>query len=174
MLRDHGQPRKYYHDIEGFNGRLDAIQAGILDVKLKHLGSWNKSRQAAADTYRELFSSGPEEIVLPFVPSWSEPVYHLYVIRTESRDALQAHLASAHIDTGIHYPIPLHVQAAFSSLGYKTGDFPVAEEAAAQILSLPMYPQLRRDQQERVGEAIGEFGAVEADADHGSQLVGQI
>jgi dTDP-4-amino-4,6-dideoxygalactose transaminase len=174
MLRDHGQPRKYYHHIEGFNGRLDAIQAGILDVKLKHLASWNKSRQAAADTYEELFSSGPEGIVVPFVPSWSEPVYHLYVIRTEKRDALQAHLASAHIDTGIHYPIPLHNQAAFSSLGYQTGDFPVAEAAAAQILSLPMYPQLRREQQERVVEAISEFSSVEVHADDSRQLVGRM
>jgi dTDP-4-amino-4,6-dideoxygalactose transaminase len=174
MLRDHGQPRKYYHDIEGFNGRLDAIQAAFLDVKLRHLASWNKLRQAAADTYRELFSSGPEGIVLPFVPSWSEPVYHLYVIRSESRDALQAYLASAHIDTGIHYPIPLHVQAAFSSLGYQNGDFPVAEEAAAQILSLPMYPQLRREQQQRIVEAIGDASGVEANTDDSHQLVGQI
>jgi dTDP-4-amino-4,6-dideoxygalactose transaminase len=173
MLRDHGQPRKYYHDIEGFNGRLDAIQAGILDVKLGHLTSWNKSRQAAADIYRELFSSGLEGVI-PFVPSWSEPVYHLYVIRTQNRDGLQAHLASANIDTGIHYPIPLHVQAAFSSLGYHLGDFPVTEKAAAQILSLPMYPQLRRDQQEWVVDSVSEFSSVEEHAHDSRQLVGQV
>jgi dTDP-4-amino-4,6-dideoxygalactose transaminase len=174
MLRDHGQPRKYYHDVEGFNGRLDAIQAGFLDVKLKHLASWNQLRQAAADTYRELFSSVPKEIVLPFVPSWSEPVYHLYVVRIEGRDALQAHLGSADIDTGIHYPIPLHLQAAFSSLGYQAGDFPVAEKAAAQILSLPMYPQLRCEQQQRIVEAIGGVSGVEANTDDSRQLVVQI
>lgn len=174
MLRDHGQPRKYYHDIEGFNGRLDAIQAGFLDVKLKHLANWNKLRQAAADTYRELFSSGTEGIVVPFVPSWSEPVHHLYVIRTNNRDALQAHLADADVDTGIHYPIPLHVQAAFSNLGYQAGDFPVTEETAAQILSLPMYPQLRRTQQQRIVEGIGEFTGVEANTDDSRQLVGQV
>ncbi|HTS05643.1 MAG TPA: DegT/DnrJ/EryC1/StrS family aminotransferase [Candidatus Eisenbacteria bacterium] len=174
MLRDHGQPRKYYHDIEGFNGRLDAIQAGILDVKLKHLADWNKLRQAAADTYRELFSSGPEGVILPFVPAWSEPVYHLFVIRTEERDALQAHLASAQIDTGIHYPIPLHLQAAFRSLGYRNGDFSVTEGAAAQILSLPMYPQLRSEQQERIVEAIAEFSASESESAGSRQLVGHI
>jgi dTDP-4-amino-4,6-dideoxygalactose transaminase len=173
MLRDHGQPRKYYHDIEGFNGRLDAIQAGFLDVKLRHLASWNKLRQATADTYKELFSSAPKTVTLPFVPSWSEPVHHLYVIRTEGRDALQAHLASAGIDTGIHYPIPLHLQAAFSTLDYKPGDLPVTEEAAAQILSLPMYPQLRREQQQRIAEAIGEFRGVEANTDDSRQLVAQ-
>lgn len=173
MLRDHGQPRKYYHDIEGFNGRLDAIQAGILDVKLKHLTQWNKLRQTAADNYRELFSSGPDGIIQPYMPSWSKPVYHLYVTRTEHRDALQAHLAGSGIDTGIHYPIPLHVQAAFSSLGYQAGDFPVTEEAAADILSLPMYPQLRRDQQQRIVAAIREFGNVEAITNDSRQLVGQ-
>ncbi|MGH9432790.1 MAG: DegT/DnrJ/EryC1/StrS family aminotransferase, partial [Terriglobia bacterium] len=135
MLRDHGQARKYYHEVEGFNGRLDAIQAGILDAKLKRLPAWNRLRKAVAGTYSELFSSTPEGIVLPFVPSGSEPAYHLYVIRTDDRAGLQARLASARIDTGIHYPIPLHLQEAFSHLGYKCGDFPAAERAADEVLS---------------------------------------
>jgi len=174
MLRDHGQPRKYYHDIEGFNGRLDSIQAGILDVKLKRLASWNSLRRAAAETYRELFSFGPEGIVLPFVFSWSEPVYHLYVIRAQNRNGLQAHLASANIDTGIHYPIPLHLQAAFTDLGYQAGDFPITEEAAGEILSLPMYPELRSDQQKRIVAAISEFSEIKADTDESRQFVGRL
>jgi len=158
MLRDHGQARKYYHDIEGYNGRLDAIQAGILDVKLRHLPAWNNLRREAANTYGELFAADAEAgIVLPYVPENSEPVYHLYVIRTDDREGLQAHLAARQIDTGIHYPIPLHLQSAFAHLGYKSGDFPAAERAAAQILSLPMYPQLRREQQEQVVRAISGF-----------------
>jgi len=173
MLRDHGQARKYYHEVEGFNGRLDAIQAGILAVKLRHLPAWNRMRQAAAAAYRELFSSTPGGLVLPFVPSWSDPVYHLYVIRASDRAALQSHLASHHIDTGIHYPIPLHLQAAFRSLGYKSGDFPVAEQSAAQVLSLPMFPQLRRDQQQRVVETTAEFIASQPDANYSVELVGQ-
>jgi dTDP-4-amino-4,6-dideoxygalactose transaminase len=174
MLRDHGQAHKYHHDIEGYNGRLDAIQAGILDVKLKYLPAWNSLRREAAGTYRELFSTTlDEEIVLPFAPSWSEPVYHLYVVRSDDRDGLQAHLASGHIDSGIHYPIPLHVQTAFRNLGYKSGAFPAAEEAAAQVLSLPMYPQLRREQQQRVVDRVGEFIAAKVDTFCNRQLVEQ-
>lgn len=173
MLRDHGQARKYYHEVEGYNGRLDAVQAGILDVKLKHLPAWNSLRQEAAGAYRELFPSPLEGIILPYVPSWSDPVFHLYVIRTGQRAALQSHLASSHIDTGIHYPIPLHLQAAFHNLGYKIGDFPVAEEVSTQVLSLPMYPQLRREQQDRVVEQIVEFLSLKLDVDDARQLVDQ-
>jgi dTDP-4-amino-4,6-dideoxygalactose transaminase len=157
MLRDHGQSRKYYHDIEGFNGRLDAVQAGILSVKLKRLPEWNRLRQGAASVYQESFSNDRTHVVLPFVPAGSDPVYHLYVIRTDRRSELQAHLSANYIDTGIHYPIALHLQTAFQSLGYQRGDFPAAEQAADQILSLPMYPQLRSDQQEKVVEAIRAF-----------------
>jgi len=174
MLRDHGQPVKYYHDIEGFNGRLDAIQAGILNVKLQHLAGWNKFRQAAADIYRKIFSSESYRIVQPHAPSWSEPVHHLYVIRTENRDALQAYLASVGIDTGIHYPVPLHVQAAFRRLGYAAGDFPITEKAAGQILSLPMYPQLQPEQQQRIAQAIGSFNNAEALAGDNRELVGKV
>ena len=164
MLRDHGQAKKYYHEVEGFNGRLDAIQAAILSVKLRHLAVWNRSRREVAKVYQELMTPPPEGVVLPSVPSWAEPVFHLYVIRTPDRDRLQSHLADAHIDTGIHYPIPLHLQTAFQNLGYRAGDFPVTEAAAEQILSLPMWPGLHRVQQERIVEEIRQFASVEQSA----------
>lgn len=161
ILRDHGQSRKYYHDVEGYNGRLDAIQAGFLSVKLKHLAAWNSQRRRVAESYGELFDVAriDHRIGTPFVPEWAEPVYHLYVIRCGRRNDLQAHLSANQIDTGIHYPIPLHLQAAFASLDYGPGDFPVAESAASEILSLPMYPQLRPEDQRRVVHAIAEFAS---------------
>jgi dTDP-4-amino-4,6-dideoxygalactose transaminase len=162
MLRDHGQPRKYYHDIEGYNGRLDAIQAGILTVKLKHLTKWNEQRRQVAGVYDELLQAIPG-VVTPHVPKWAEPVYHLYVIRTPHRNSLQEHLSASHVDTGIHYPIPLHLQLAFRNLGYQPGDFPATETAAAEILSLPMYPHLRPEQQGQVFQAIREFCSAGVD-----------
>jgi len=150
MLRDHGQAKKYYHDIEGYNGRLDAMQAGFLHVKLRHLAKWNAQRQERAAEYNRLFANCDGGITLPYEPSWSRAVYHLYVIRTEDRDGLMAHLQKAGIGTGIHYPIPLHLQKAYSPLGYSTGDFPVCEKVAPQIASLPMFPQLTAEQQARV------------------------
>ena len=159
MLRDHGQAKKYYHDIEGYNGRLDALQAGILTVKLRHLAEWNRRRQEAARRYDEMLSS-VEGVVVPHQPAWSRGVYHLYVIRVPDRAALQKHLAEAQIDTGIHYPVPLHLQKAYQYLGYKQGDFPVTEKVASEILSLPMYPQLEAGQQRRVVEKIAESVAV--------------
>ena len=156
MLRDHGQARKYYHDLEGYNGRLDSIQAGILSAKLKHLPEWSEQRRARAAHYNELFAAANSGIVPPYEPSWVRAVYHLYVVKARNRDDLMKQLGSVGIGTGIHYPIPLHLQKAYASLGYKTGDFPVAEDAAGQIVSLPMFPQLRADQQERVvSEAAG-------------------
>jgi dTDP-4-amino-4,6-dideoxygalactose transaminase len=160
MLRDHGQSKKYYHDLEGYNGRLDAIQAGILSVKLKHLTSWNEQRRECARLYNDLFTSMAGSITTPHVPSWSRPVYHLYVIRTPFRDELQKHLTEAGIGTGIHYPIPVHLQLAYASRGWKRGDFPVTEYAAEQILSLPMFGGLKADQQRRVTEAIAEFAQI--------------
>ena len=154
MLRDHGQAQKYYHDVEGYNGRLDAIQAGILRVKLKHLAGWTEMRRAAADRYGELLADSDAKMTLPYEPAWSKAVYHLYVVRVENRDALMQQLASVGIGTGIHYPIPLHLQKAYESLGYKKGDFPVAETVAAEIVSLPMFPQLREDQQKRVASEV--------------------
>jgi dTDP-4-amino-4,6-dideoxygalactose transaminase len=154
MLRDHGQAQKYYHDLEGYNGRLDAIQAGILRIKLRHLTAWNEKRRECARRYRDLFGTADPEIRLPYEPSWAKAVYHLYVVRVQNRDELQKHLAEAGIGTAIHYPIPLHLQKAFADLGYRKGDFPVCEGAAADILSLPMYPGLRFDQQSRVAQQV--------------------
>jgi dTDP-4-amino-4,6-dideoxygalactose transaminase len=157
MIRDHGQVRKYYHDIEGYNGRLDALQAGLLRVKLKHLARWNEQRRACAAIYRDLLAPLSDCLGIPVEPAWSRGVYHLYVVQHSDRQGLQAHLSAKGIGTGIHYPIPLHLQKAYRGLGYRSGDFPVAESAANRISSLPMYAQLRLDQQERVAEAIAEF-----------------
>jgi len=162
MLRDHGQAKKYYHDIEGYNGRLDAIQTGILSVKLKHLPDWNAKRRERASEYKRLFAASEGEIQAPFEPSWSRAVYHLYVIRTSDREGMMNHLKKAGIGTGIHYPIPLHLQKAYASLNYRLGDFPVAERVAAEIVSLPMFPQLTADQQARVTEEIMAFTAKTA------------
>jgi dTDP-4-amino-4,6-dideoxygalactose transaminase len=153
MIRDHGQAKKYYHDMEGYNGRLDALQAGLLTVKLRHLAEWNRKRQEAAKRYHEMLAT-IEGVVAPYQPEWSRPVYHLYVIRVQDREGLQKHLAAAKVDTGIHYPIPLHLQKAYENFGYKQGDFPVTERTASEILSLPMYPSLTSSQQHHVVQSI--------------------
>ena len=160
MLRDHGQSRKYYHAVEGYNGRLDAIQAGILRVKLQHLARWNHQRRQNAECYDELLAAMAGSVVVPYRPSWSRPVYHLYVIRVPYRVELQEHLTAAGIGTGIHYPIPIHLQAAYAALGWKRGDFPASEESAEQILSLPMFPGLGSEDQHRVAEVIAEFASL--------------
>ncbi len=153
MLRDHGQAEKYYHDVEGYNGRLDAIQAGILSLKLQRLSEWNNQRRQRAQIYRELLCS-VDGVVLPVEPWWAEAVYHLFVVRIQDRQGLQDSLKAAGIGTGIHYPIPLHLQKAYRNLGYRQGDFPVAEQVASEILSLPMYPQLTRSEQETIVQAL--------------------
>jgi dTDP-4-amino-4,6-dideoxygalactose transaminase len=157
MIRDHGQAKKYYHDMEGYNGRLDSIQAGWLSVKLRHLAKWNESRRALAHRYHELLAEAKDAIAIPMEASWTKGVYHLYVVRVQGREALQAALAEAGIGTGIHYPIPLHLQKAYAHLNHKQGDFPVTERVAAEIVSLPMYPQLKESQQDEVGRKIKEF-----------------
>jgi len=156
MLRDHGQAQKYYHDIEGYNGRLDALQAGLLHAKLAHLAKWNAQRRERAAEYSRLFAAA-DEAVAPFEPSWSRAVYHLYVIRAEDRDGMMSQLKKAGIGTGIHYPIPLHLQKAYAAMNYRPGDFPVTEKAAAEIVSLPMFPQLTAPQQARVVEEVVNF-----------------
>jgi len=161
MLRDHGQAKKYYHNIEGYNGRLDSLQAGLLSVKLRHLAEWNRQRREAAARYNQMLSS-VDGVVTPHQPSWSRPVHHLYVVRVADREGLQKHLADAKIDTGIHYPIPLHLQKAYEAFGFKKGDFPVTEKVAMEILSLPMYPQLQPTAQTRVVQKIQEFAPVGA------------
>jgi len=154
MLRDHGQAQKYSHEIEGYNGRLDAIQAGILRAKLKHLAEWNQKRRRCARRYGELFRPQNDKIILPHESPLNKAVYHLYVIRVKNRDQLQSHLAEANIATQIHYPTPLHLQRAYATMGYKEGDFPVAEKAATEILSLPMYPQLEPQQQKVIAQEL--------------------
>lgn len=157
MIRDHGQARKYYHDIEGYNGRLDSIQAGWLSVKLRHLAKWNESRRALAHRYHELFADAKDTMVVPVEAEWTKGVYHLYVVRVADREALQAALADAGIGTGIHYPIPLHLQKAYEGLGYRKGSFPVSEKVAGEIVSLPMFPQMAHEQQNVVAEKALEF-----------------
>lgn len=154
-IRDHGQAKKYYHDIEGYNGRLDAIQAGLLRVKLNHLEEWNQKRRQAATIYNNLFGE-MNEIIIPIEPKWSKGVYHLYVIRVKDRDKLQTHLSEKGIATGLHYPLPLHLQKAYEHLGYKKGDFPITEKVASEILSLPMFPGLTEEQQKYIKEKIKE------------------
>ncbi len=154
MIRDHGQAKKYYHDIEGYNGRLDSLQAGILRVKLQYLTKWNESRRGHARKYNELFAKAGANVVTPQEPSWSKGIYHLYVVQVEDREALQKALSQENIDTGIHYPVVLHLQKAYSELGYRAGDFPVSEKAAERILSLPMFPGLSDAQLASVVDAV--------------------
>jgi dTDP-4-amino-4,6-dideoxygalactose transaminase len=158
MLRDHGQSKKYYHDIEGYNGRLDAIQAGFLQVKLRKLAGWNEQRRKCASVYdQQLASLGDDGVVLPVQPTWAKSVYHLYVIQVPRRDELRAYLADEGIGTGIHYPIPLHLQTAYQGLGFQKGAFPISEKVATEILSLPMYPHLQIDQQQQVVGKVQKF-----------------
>jgi dTDP-4-amino-4,6-dideoxygalactose transaminase len=156
MLREHGQAKKYYHDLEGYNGRLDAIQAGFLRVKLRHLDRWTEQRRSAAAWYTEQLSSTPN-VTVPFEPMHSKAVYHLYVIRTENRELLANDLKSHGIATGLHYPLPLHLQKCYREWGYAAGSLPNAERAAAEILSLPMFPGLTGAQQQKVAVAINSF-----------------
>jgi dTDP-4-amino-4,6-dideoxygalactose transaminase len=140
--------------MEGYNGRMDAIQAGLLRTKLTHLAKWNAHRRERASEYNCLFATAEESVVSPFEPSWSRGVYHLYVIRVDDRNGMMSRLKEIGIGTGIHYPIPLHLQKAYASLNYERGDFPVCEQVSGQILSLPMYPQLSAEQQARVAREV--------------------
>ena len=169
MLRDHGQARKYYHDIEGYNGRLDAIQAGFLKVKLRHLESWNESRRAAAAIYRTEFEKADMGELPPYEPKWAKGVYHLYVVRVAEREDVMKKLAEAGIGTGIHYPVPLHLQKAYRELGYQEGCFPVAERMAKEVLSLPMFPQLMGEQRRLVVDSMA--GILRAGALHAHGMV---
>lgn len=155
-LRDHGQAKKYYHDVEGYNGRLDAMQAGFLHAKLAHLDKWNRQRRERAAEYNRLLA-GCSAVRIFAEPSWSRSVHHLYVVRACNRDGLMKRLNAAGIGTGIHYPIPLHLQKAYSELNYRAGDFPVTERLSEEILSLPMFPHLTSAQQARVVDEILTF-----------------
>jgi dTDP-4-amino-4,6-dideoxygalactose transaminase len=156
MFRDQGQSEKYHHDSYGHNYRMEAIQGAVLGVKLKYLPQWTAQRRAVAGKYRQLLGD-LEQVSLPKEMPYAKHVYHLFVIRARRRDDLKAFLEQKGIGTGLHYPIPLHLQKAFQHLGYKKGDFPVAEKAADEILSLPMYPELTDQQIEYVCDSIREF-----------------
>ena len=161
MLRDHGQSTKYHHDVEGYNGRLDAIQAGILQIKLGRLASWNDERRRIAQRYKDLLAS-IDGITVPFEPEWCRAVYHLFVIRTKHRDALQSYLGRRGIATGLHYPVPLHRQKAYASAQFSTDSYVIAEHAAREILSLPLFPGMTEQQQEKVVQGIRDFMHTQA------------
>jgi dTDP-4-amino-4,6-dideoxygalactose transaminase len=166
VLRAHGMRRRYYHDEIGWNSRLDSLQAAILEVKLRYLPKWNQQRRDLGVRYDQLFldakltaSTVKEGIVLPFTDARATPIFHQYVIRTPRRDELRQYLADREIGSEIYYPLPLHQQTSLASLGYKHGDFPISEAAAAEVLALPMYPELREDEQQTVVETIAAFYA---------------
>jgi dTDP-4-amino-4,6-dideoxygalactose transaminase len=156
VLRNHGQTSKYVSSEPGWNSRLDELQAAILRVKLKHLEGWTRARQERAAEYtRRLVEI--RGVMPPLVSEGYEHVFHQYTIRVEKRDELQRSLQENRIGSAVYYPMPLHLQPIYASLGYKKGDFPHAERAAQEVLSLPMYPELRMEQVDRVTRAIGEF-----------------
>ncbi len=156
MLREHGQRSKYYHDAEGYNARLDAWQAAVLRVKLPHLDAWNAGRRAAAGWYREALA-GIDGVDAPFEPDWAEGNYHLYVIQAEDRDRLREYLATVGIGTGLHYPLPLHLQRAYEHMGIERGALPVAESLAERLLSLPMFPGLSEEDVGYVADHVRHF-----------------
>lgn len=155
-LRDHGQAQKYIHTMIGWNARMDGLQGAILDVKLKYLDTWTKARRKNARLYKQLISK-IDGVVVPEEADYARHVYHVYAIRVQNRDELLNFLKEKDIHCGIHYPIPLHLQQAYASLGYRKGDFPVAEKCAAEFLSLPMFPELTSEQIEFVVEQIKIF-----------------
>ncbi|MEY4918089.1 MAG: dTDP-3-amino-3,6-dideoxy-alpha-D-galactopyranose transaminase [Verrucomicrobiota bacterium] len=154
-LREHGSTVRYYHDEVGFNYRMEGIQGAVLGIKLKHLAKWTSERQRVAKRYAELLADTP--LQLPTQPSYAESVWHLYVVRHPQREELKKHLEANGVGCALHYPLPLHLQKCYASLGYKPGDFPNAEKAAAQCLSLPIYPELTEEQILRVVEVVKSF-----------------
>lgn len=152
LLRDHGSEQKYRHDVIGYNFRLEGLQGAVLGVKLKYLDGWNELRRQHAATYRELLADAL--VALPQEMPYAEHVYHLFVVRTERRDDVQSALAAADIATGIHYPVPIHLQPAYSDLGHTPGSFPESERQAATVLSLPMYPELTNVQLTHIADAV--------------------
>jgi dTDP-4-amino-4,6-dideoxygalactose transaminase len=153
MLREHGQSRKYYHDMEGYTGRLDAIQAAVLRLKLRHLADWNRARRENAAQYTKQLAGVPGVTVVTEA-EYAQSVYHLYVILVDDRDGLQKFLAVKGVGTNLHYPLPLHLQKAYAHRGFKKGDFPVSERTAARLLSLPMFAELTPPQIEYVVDGI--------------------
>ena len=166
VLRGHGMRRRYYHDEVGWNSRLDSLQAAILEVKLRYLPQWNQQRRDLAARYDRLFrdanltgSCVKEGVVLPFTDPRATHIFHQYVIRAPRRDELRQYLTDRQIGSEIYYPLPLHEQTSLASLGYRQGDFPISEAAAHEVLALPMYPELREDEQQTVVETIAAFYA---------------
>lgn len=155
MLRNYGEETRYHHVMEGFNSRLDEMQAAMLRVKLRHLNAWNEARRERAQLYNELLRDMP--VRLPFEADWAHHIYHLYVIRLKQRDALQAFLKEHGIGTLMHYPVPVHQQKAYAYWGYMPGAFPEAERACNEVLSLPMYPELPLEAVRRVAKGIVDF-----------------
>ena len=154
-LREHGSTVRYYHDEVGYNYRMEGIQGAVLGVKLKHLAQWTAERRRVAHRYHELLAGTP--LQLPREAGWGESAYHLYVVRHPRRDDLKKHLEANGVGCALHYPVPLHLQKCYASLGYRAGDFPVAEKAARECLSLPIYPELTDAQIQRVAEVIQDF-----------------
>lgn len=154
VLRDHGSTRKYEHRVPGYNFRMEGLQGGFLSVKLRHLEAWNQRRRVAAKKFDELLSGFP--VILPGEMPYARHVYHLYVIQAADRDFLRAQLSAAGIETGLHYPIPMHLQEAYSQLGYRAGSFPVVEAVSQRMLSLPMHPDLTNEQIEYVASVLME------------------
>jgi len=158
MLRDWGQDRKYHHVLRGYNYRMEGFQGAILRVKLRHLERWTEARRAIVGKYNLLLvGSGVER---PTEMPWARHVYHVYTLRTDDRDALHAALQTEGIQTGIHYPVPVHLQPAYADLGYARLTLPESEKAADQVLSLPLYPEMTDDQIERVSEALTGLAAT--------------
>ncbi|HTQ50366.1 MAG TPA: DegT/DnrJ/EryC1/StrS family aminotransferase [Candidatus Acidoferrales bacterium] len=154
-LREHGSSVRYYHDEIGYNYRMEGLQGAVLGVKLQHLAKWTQERRRVAHRYHELLADTP--LQLPREAGYAESVYHLYVVRHPRRDELKTHLEANGVGCAVHYPIPLHLQKAYAHLGHKAGDFPVAEKAARECLSLPIYPELTDAQIRRVTEVIKDF-----------------
>jgi dTDP-4-amino-4,6-dideoxygalactose transaminase len=155
-FRNYGSQKRYYNEVRGVNSRLDEVQAAILNVKLKYLPGWNRQRSDRADLYQAMLQ-GIGDLILPQIAENASSVFHLYVIRTRFRDSLQAYLAEKGIGTLIYYPVPPHLQQAYQDLGYKKGDFPVAEEISQTCLSLPLYVDLSQDQIAAVCDAVKSF-----------------
>jgi dTDP-4-amino-4,6-dideoxygalactose transaminase len=154
-LREHGSTARYYHDEVGFNYRMEGMQGAVLGIKLKHLSDWTRERQRVARRYTELLAGTP--LQLPQVAPLAESVWHLYVVRHPRRDQLKAHLEANGIGCALHYPVPLHQQKCYASLGYRAGDFPNAEKAGRECLSLPIFPELTEAQIQRVAAVINDF-----------------
>ncbi|MBI3852469.1 MAG: DegT/DnrJ/EryC1/StrS family aminotransferase [Verrucomicrobia bacterium] len=154
-LREHGSTQRYYHDEIGFNYRMEGIQGAVLGVKLKRLEQWTQGRRRVAQRYHELLADTP--LQLPREADYAESVYHLYVVRHPRRDELKKHLEAHKIGCALHYPVPLHLQKCYGSLGHRAGDFPVVEKAARECLSLPIYPELTEEQIQQVAMVIHDF-----------------